>query len=376
MNRTERALLARGLDGQTVKRLVKSKLTLATLKSKSKAELLGLGITESSAEAILSEARPPIPNDVLTSVLFANRFTCCVCRQSDRPIILHHIVPWEESRSHDSGNLAVLCLEDHGHAHTHRELSRNLDRQAIAAAKASWEKTVKGLDAAAIIRASSIEYSSWAYFNHVRLFELADEIGIDYHQIPGFQQGRELKVVLANGRLAPRDPSSYYMYQGPDILHLHRYMISLMSAVLRRLQVFNISDYLDKGDLPFLLATGDHIFVQGAHAFKNLTGNFRGPGQETRGTRKANKVSVTFTFDNWEAISSSSHSDWLSGTKRAGTLLQVRSVEREEGTLVIRGTVLGISNGYGDLRTRDYMKTVGAFADYDPINDDDELEEV
>lgn len=373
MNRSERAFLARGIDAGTARRLVDAKITLADLKSKTLPELRSLGVNSTASSVILAESRPPIPATILTNVLFANRFTCCVCREHGKPIILHHIVPWEESRSHDASNLAVLCLDDHGHAHSHSELSRNLDRSAILNAKQTWEAQVRRMDAEAIIRASSVEYSSWAYFNHLRLFELAEELDVDFTNIPGFNNALILGLIFPDGALRPSDADTYYMYEGPEILHLHRYTKGVMTAVLRRLVVFNISDHLDRGDLPHLLATGDFIFVQGAHSFKNLTKRHEGPGQTTRGVRQANRVSVEFTFDSWEALSSSAHTDWLSGTKRAGTLLQVRSVDRDIDKLVIRGTVIGISNGYGDLKRRDYSPGFGRFVDFDLDEDFEEF---
>lgn len=365
MNFSERAFLARGIDAQKAKNLVQAGLTLARLKSKTTDELISLGLNPLAAEAVRGEGRPPIPAETLTRVLFANRFTCCVCREPNKPIILHHIRPWEESHSHDESNLAVLCLDDHGHAHSRKELSRNLDARALSNAKSTWESEVKRLDSEAVIRATSVEYSAWGYFNHLRLFELAEEHKIDLSKVSGFSNLRTLDLVFPDGMLRPRPRNTFYMYEGAEILHLHRYTKGVMNAVLRRLVVFNISDYLDRGDLPHLLATGDFIFVQGAHAFKRLITRYRGPEQTTRGVRQANRVNVSFTFDRWEALSSSAHADWLSGTKRAGTLLQVRSVERAGGKLLIRGTAIGISNGYGDLQYRDYAPAFGRFVEFD-----------
>jgi hypothetical protein len=144
------------------------------------------------------------------------------------------------------------------------------------------------------------------------------------------------------------------MYEGGEGIPLHLYMIEVMEAVLSKLAVLNISDYLDRSLLAPIAKPGDLFFVQGAHSFKKLTGHSTGPNQTTSGMRRANHVEVSFTFDRWEATSGSAHNMWLHGHQDAASLVRVNRVARAEGKLKLVGTVIGIAIAFEGLKTREY----------------------
>ena len=131
MKRTVDALISRSVNSTLAKELAEAGFTLSTLKQKKQDELLALGLTEESADIILAESRPPIPSGTLRATLYKNRYSCCVCRDSEKPIILHHIVPWHISKNHSETNLAVLCLHHHDAAHSTSSLSVNLTQDKI-----------------------------------------------------------------------------------------------------------------------------------------------------------------------------------------------------------------------------------------------------
>lgn len=151
-NRTEIALIARGVDSDLARKLRKEKWTLAKLQSQSLQDLVDFGVDEEAASTILGNSRPPIPSDVLVRTLFANRWLCCVCRDESRPIIVHHIKTWAESRDHSQDNLAVLCSVHHGEAHSTHALELTLTPDRLKAEKATWEQEVKRLDPHAILK--------------------------------------------------------------------------------------------------------------------------------------------------------------------------------------------------------------------------------
>jgi hypothetical protein len=352
----ELALLARGIDAKTAQQIVDAGWTLQRLKTAKATQLKKFGLTRVKIESIFSSRRPPIPKDTLTRVLFANRFQCCVCRAPNKPIILHHIVPWSVSHNHDEKNLAVLCLDDHAHAHSQSSLSQNLDSRSIKAFKKEWKACVRSLDSQAIVRASHLDYTGWNYFNHLRLFELATELGIRVRSFHSYRAAYAESLVDGRGRLFPRDKNLSYMYNDGHNLTLYAYVKDVMTAVIQRLTIFNASDYLDRATLLPLLAQGDYVFVQGAHVFRppRKTKNRRGKGQITFGIRKAHGIRISFTFDRWEATSSSSWATWLSGRQVVGSLVQVKSIRRNDNFLDISCTVLGISYGLTELKAREY----------------------
>ena len=144
------------------------------------------------------------------------------------------------------------------------------------------------------------------------------------------------------------------MYSGFEGMTLYEYVREVMNAVLERLTVFNISDYLDRGLLAPILKPGDFIFVQGAHTFRALGRRHSCRGQTQRGTRKANHVEVSFTFDRWEATSDSAWGSWLSGRQEAASILRVVKVQNVDGALSVEGTVFGIALALEGLKEREY----------------------
>lgn len=383
MRATEKALMARGLDAHSATKFAGAGWTIGKIKAAPGEELISAGFEKSFIERLFDEARPPIPNDVLMSVLFANRYQCCICRDHTLSIIVHHIEEWSDSRSHDITNLAVLCLHHHDEAHSKKMLSRNLDVTALRDAKGKWEAEVKRFDAESILAAMRLDYSNWNYINELRVFEIAKALSIKVERTNGFHGLVASGIVQSDGLPTPvRDENLFYMYQGPNIMARYFYISRVLHAVIQEILIINISDYLDRGVLRFSIVPGDFIFVQGAHTFSPITEkrNGRGRGQICRGIRKANEVEVRFIFDRWEATSSSAKSEWLTGTKNQGSLIHVKDLSREDGRLIISGTVLGICSNLGDLKKRDYATSLYDDVplnrvEYDENADDDWLNE-
>tara|TARA_R110002074_G_scaffold387537_1_gene569734 strand:- start:549 stop:1631 length:1083 start_codon:yes stop_codon:yes gene_type:complete len=352
--------MARGLDSDSAEKLAGDGWTIGKLKQAKKAELKIAGLSDEFVTSLFSEARPPIPKDALMSVLFANRYQCCVCRDPKLSIIVHHIEEWAESRLHEVENLAVLCLHHHDEAHSKKTLSKNLDAKALRDTKAKWEEEVKRFDAESILTAMRLEYSNWNYMNELRVFELARAHNIAFTKIKYFARAYAEGVVDTEGLPIPvQNENLYYMYQGPQNLHRLFYVSEVLNAVVQKLPIINISDYLDTGVLGFAIVPGDFIFVQGAHVFSPTTNkkDGKGRGQICEGVRRANSVEVRFTFDRWEASSSSAKTSWLVGTRNQGSLVHVKDLSRDDGLLVVSGTVLGICSNLGDLKTREYAQS-------------------
>lgn len=381
MRGTQKALMARGLDSDTAAKLAREGWTIGKLKLANKSELKTAGLSDGFVKGLFKEARPPIPTDALMSVLFANRYQCCVCRDPKLSVMVHHIEEWAESRLHDVENLAVLCLHHHDQAHSKKTLSKNLDAKTLRDAKAKWEGEVRRFDAESILAAMRLDYSNWNYMNELRLFEIAKALGVKFERIRRFADLVNAGLVQPDGLPTPViGESLYYMYEGPDILFRYFYVSEVLNAVVQGLPIVNISDYLDKGVLGFALVPGDFIFVQGAHVFSPITDkkSGKGRGQICEGVRKANKVEIRFTFDRWEASSSSAKNCWLVGTRNQGSLVHVKDLSREEGRLMIRGTVLGICSNLGDLKTREYAQSWLEWMPHDQAEeiDEDWLEEL
>ncbi len=351
-NRTEKALLARGFDSALAASIRQQGYSLESLKLANDEELSALGLSEGQVEMLRREPRPPIPMEDLTRVLFNNRWVCCVCRNASRPIIVHHIEKWSESRDHTPANLAVLCSVHHGEAHTHRDLELNLTATRLTELKTMWEAQVRQDDAMAIQSGAVLQAETWFYFNHLRLNELALELGVDMTALPDLPAAVAAGVCRPDGTVSKAAEVGSFMYADSDRLQLYKFMLGLLRTVLSEARLRNISDYLDRGVLGCLVP-GDLIFVQGLHTFSPQSPAPAG-SQLSRGRRSANRVVVSFGFDLREATSSSAWSTWLRGTGNVGCLLRVQRLSRLGIKLHIECTVLAIRSAYSELKQRMY----------------------
>lgn len=209
LNKTERALLARGVPSNIASELVAGGHTISSLKLKSIRELRALGIEERVARDIRS-GRTPIPEGTLLKLLFDNKWVCCICRSE--PIVVHHIEPWAESRSHALSNLVVLCPSDHARAHSKGDLAQNLTPVRLQDMKDRWESQVKIDDSIVLRRAAQTAGEYWYFFNLLRLHEIALSEEIDLRSLPHYSQAVRADILDESGCLLPESNDSMYAY--------------------------------------------------------------------------------------------------------------------------------------------------------------------
>lgn len=344
--------MARGVDSALARKLREEKWTLAKLQMQRPEKLLELGLSESAVPVILGKGRPPIPPDVLIKTLYDNRWLCCVCRDAERPVIVHHIKPWAESRDHSPANLAVLCSIHHGEAHSTHALELTLTADRLKAQKTVWEQEVSRLDPLAIFTSTQLMSCQWWYFNHFRVFEIAQQVGVDITQLDGFQSALRNSACDEDGFLSSKGG---VLYVGQALsLSLYRYMTNMLRAIMAFACVRNISDDLDRGTLGFLVTPGDLVFLQGAYTFSGMP-DCGSEADLVRGRRSVNNVEISFVFDRNEGTSGSARTNWLLGVQTLGCLLRVNSIQRNvQGDLIIEATVLAIRSAHHELKGRLY----------------------
>lgn len=375
-NRTDIALMARGMTNTQATTLREQGWTLGKLQASNDRSLQTLGISPEIIERLHSEARPAIPTDTLTRVLFANRWVCCICRNAERPVIVHHIRPWAESRDHSATNLAVVCTQHHGEAHTTRGLEVTLTPSRLRDAKQLWEAEAARLDAVAIQQGTQLQSDNWLYFNHLRLLEIAVSNGVNLNEVQGYGAALRAEVCDRDGNIIKAAETNSFMYVDSDRMPLYWYMKNMLYELLAHATVRNISDDLDRGVLSTLVVEGDLIYVQGLHIFSDVQ---PAPGgtQPVNGRRSANKVEVAFVFDRREATSMSAWADWLRGSHGVGSLLHVKRLERNGDRLRISGTVIAIRTALEGLKERVYevglykSGLIGGLHSLDEVEDGD-----
>lgn len=368
-NKTEKALLARGVPSDIAEKLILAGHTLASLKSKALEELCYLGLSETIAKKIRS-GRTPIPEATLVKLLFNNKWVCCACRSQTAPVIVHHIEPWAKSRSHDIKNLVVLCPNCHAKAHTKGDLNQNLSPERLRELKRRWEQEVKTDDSLVIHCAAQTINETWHFFNLLRLHEMAEGAMINLEDLSHFKEAQHAGILDTNGHLIPEHFDSMYAYSGRYSMLMYSYARDLFLKVLEKLSITNISDRFDKCDLGNTIIRNDIIYIEGAFSFKHTNNIKRGLDQQMQGTRSANSIKIVFTFDRWYATSCSAHSMWLSGRQVVGCFCRVGDISREAGKIIIKCSVLAICSELPGLRNRSYMLKKFTSAQKYSLNDD------
>jgi hypothetical protein len=354
LNPTESALIGRGIDYTTAAKLHKDKWTVGKLQLQTDQDLKALGLANTDIAA-LRQGRPSIPFKSLAQVLWANRFTCCVCRESSRAIHVHHIDDWANSHDHDPSNLCVLCVEHHNLAHGKFENSQNLTPKKVKEFKKRWEEKVATLDSQAVLAASRDNSDAWVFFNHFRIFEVVQNKKIDLTKMRHFSILRNASLLDVDGVLQETSQTLPYMYDDAFAITRYNYMKEVWEALLPSLLILNVSNLFDRATMRAIVEKGDYDLVEGLHTFKRHDSKAdTGRGQTVTGIRKTNNVTVEFVFDRWNATSCSAWAGWLSGQKDVVSIVRVGSISKMENHLKLDATVFAIAQGFSGFKTREY----------------------
>lgn len=85
--------------------------------------------------------RVEIPRDLAAKVLFYANRTCCICRNSDKKVQIHHI---DENPSNNIfENLATLCFDCHDETMIKGGFARKLSPEEIILYRDNWNKIVE-----------------------------------------------------------------------------------------------------------------------------------------------------------------------------------------------------------------------------------------
>lgn len=352
MDQTIVALMARGLDSESANKIKNSGYTLRKLKSVSDEKLKSLGLSVDFIQKIRSESRPPVPVDTANEVLFSCRYCCCICRDPLKPVILHHIEPWEKSRNHNKENLAVLCLLHHAQAHTVSELSVNLTAQRIKDAMNRWVKEAKSLDSGLAYGLMKKQTVCWDYYNPGRIFELSEQLGINFTLFKEFETLFEKGIVDNRGIFTPQSRwsvdttySSHWLYfmEGPVI---NAYMANITAEIAKHIMPKILNGIWSEREIKQFLKPGDAVILQGAFYFKKCSNKDNGTGQIRKAYRRAYGIRFEFEFDAYYATSITSKYFHLSRRREESVFAVVREVSAKNKSVLIRATCLAMGCGF------------------------------
>ena len=358
-NRTFNALMARGFRSLIARELVRQGRTLSSLQRLPATDLSELGLTESETAAVKS-GRPPIPTETCHAIFYDAAWTCCVCQVREREVILHHIVPWSESRSHDKDNLVLICIECHGRAHTVHSLSANLTPEKLRDARDRWYSDVRhNRTNIALGKTSELHVSSmWDYFNHRRVLEYATGVGVDVqHELAtrGLLEAEltdedGLPVSLRNDDKAREHRFMYDRIGGlrRGQMPVYQFYSHLIRKILERSSFAELTYDWSRQRILSLVRPGTIVLCKGAHSFRrHHASELDGPGQRRTVTRKKDGIALTFSIDAWECTSSSANWDALSGRSVVTSVSWIRDLHTEGGALQLSAKALSIGTGLG-----------------------------
>jgi tetratricopeptide (TPR) repeat protein len=84
--------------------------------------------------------RVKIPKRIEAKVLFANDHTCCMCHDSSKDVLIHHIN--EDPSDNRPENLAVVCTECNNRIHRKSSVSKGYSAAEVLHYKRLWEDSV------------------------------------------------------------------------------------------------------------------------------------------------------------------------------------------------------------------------------------------
>jgi hypothetical protein len=356
---TEDALMARAIPSDRARELTEQGYNLKKLQAMQPSSLSDLGLSAESIEMIC-KGRPSILSKTLQQLLHDCKRTCCVCRDSRKSVIVHHIKPWAETRNHDESNLVVLCCDHHSEAHTTKELAQNLTPDELMYSKQRWLEEVKSADTEALFTPHPhiVVGSVWDHFNHTRLEELAKQLSADPESCRYFTELRQAELLTESGGLTWPDAAyakradSHYMYDGilPRKDQIYAYFRDLLFQVVSKTNWVNLREIWSKTKINALVQPGTMIVLTGNFRFKPVDryrSSSKGPQQNRIGYYHAHGIELSFTFDAWETTANSA-SGHLSGNWVCTCICLARSLQQESKTFQIKSTCLGLGTGFTD----------------------------
>lgn len=352
--RTVNALLSRGIASDLAETLSARGFTLGELQQTEAHSLLRLGLSQNDIGKIHSRGRPPIPEDVLFSVLSSNRRTCCVCCQQSKPIIVHHINEWAVSRDHSKGNLAVLCLDCHDLAHTKRQLSLNLTPKELKKHKADWERLVSQQKSYTLLNLKQAGYSArWDWINCRRLFELMKRLGIEVAMTDDVSQLKEKGFLDGRGYLTDdlqweldKKRRDYFLDFGYGF-SIANYLDALIEAVIEELPVVDITPIRNKRrQIKALVEIGSFISIQAPFNFSTIKDAHSATNEVKTAYCQGYGLRVEFAFQPWYCTSCSAKHSGMAGRRVQTVFGFVRDITTNDHELIITLSCLGSGTGF------------------------------
>lgn len=352
--RTINALLSRGLASELAANLSAEGFTLKVLKQMKAEKLSQIGLSKLDIKQIHAGERPPIPESTLINLLWRNRRTCCVCREQNKSIIVHHIEEWSASRDHAIENLAVLCLDCHDLAHTKKSLSQNLTPKELKENKNRWEIIVNEQDLQTLFDLKTSHSSArWDWINCRRVFELFDKLGFTISNLSKFNSLKDGGFIDERGFITDDlkwnidKYRRHYFLDFGGAFNIAGYLDSILEVVIKNTPVIDITPILNKrNELKALVKMGGFISIQAPFYFSTIADGLSDVDEVKKAYYRGYNLRVEFTFQPWYCTSSSAKHGAMSGRHVQTVFGFVRDISTCDDELIISLSCLGAGTGF------------------------------
>ena len=306
--------------------------------------------------------RKQIPKPLKHKIMYESQYVCSVCQRQACQI--HHIDGDNSNNQED--NLIVLCSIHHDEAHTKRQLSQNLNVDALRNAKKSWEEQVlaKRNSSATVSGQLSTASSSpiasigitWGYINHRRVGQIAkpnllgpeDKKYFEYCKERGLIDQRGILIKPTNTTLSSNyfNNTIYDWYQHGDDQRLHLAYSQLVDQISEMTSPIHLeSKNLTKTRVLQLVNPGSFIFLNRGFFFKCVEETQENQHRQVHTFKR--KVSVQFYVDTIDMFGTTSISISFSGHKSCAAFLQIKSIEEiADGKLILHCTPIALGVGF------------------------------
>ena len=349
---TAKRLLARGFSTELSLKIANQGYNISKLKQTGDDELLILGLSEAQIKSIRSEKRPPISAKTINKLLYESRFCCCVCHDFDKPIVIHHLVMWEISHSHDYDNLVVLCHNHHNEAHTTHDLSISLSIDKIKDFKKKWiEESLKN-ESKEILKLLDNAFSAcWDFFNVKEIYKFFLALKFDVSKGKTYEYLLKNNFIDESGFLLPetkweinKTEKSYWLdfFGG---FYIAEYLAKMFIEIIKAIP-FRILNFIwTKIQIREYLKPGSFVYLQAGFSFKNdsetkNTGN----GTNRIGYRRAQGIELRFHYNDYNCTSFSARCDHMTGKRIISFFGLVREVKEVNGKLTIFCTSIAVGS--------------------------------
>jgi hypothetical protein len=338
--RTKDALFARNIGLNDIDIIVNNKYTLSSILQESEDALKKLGLSDDAITKLFKEKRPSIPEKTVYELMYESKRTCCICRESNKAIIIHHIIDWKDSHNHDKDNLVVLCLNHHDDAHSIRKNSRNLSRGEIKEAKKKWIEAVKENDIIATTssgrKLNCLQYACWDYFNISRILDFASQENINIDN-----------TINILNEIDGEFKSLNKCYRFDNLMVERHYLAKELELNIQEILKIrgcpDLTDEFNRKSVRILLKAGSFFTLTRTFTFKKTTSKTMGTGQNVNVyyKYKSKRLKVEFNIDLFEVLNNSSFVN-LSGKYKCSCVLHVKGITLKDDITSIKCTCLAI----------------------------------